>query len=454
MRLVSKLDVKQTQILAPITLLEAELLQLPLDKLEQRIREELEANPCLEEAPKWEKDERDHQKNELPRIEEFTGDPVLPLAFDHDEEEEEIDARWQAPQIGFWERVDVQVSVNFSHDPEKERIAQAIADSLDGRGLLSKPVEEIAKELGVSPELVEEIRRQMMLSFDPVGVAAKDQREVYLVQLEELGYVGSPLYKIISEKWELAKEKGIEKLLRENGLSEEEVREQLHILKGLYPFPVEKYSEERSNYIYPEVIIKIVDGRLVVELVESGLPRITLSSYYSKILQDENASPQELKFVKERVRKALEFLQALERRRTNILKVAEFIAEYHKDFLMGRKDYLDPITQSKAAALLNIPISTFNRVVKGRYADTPVGIFELRFFFTRGVPQGDKMVSKSVVKRLIKEMIENEDKNTPLSDQEIAKRLQEQGYEIKRRTVAEYRKEMGIPNSSKRRRKP
>lgn len=453
MRITNKQVIKTGLRIIPRAILESTLLSLSLDDLGQAIRAELESNPVIIEIPRKEKPvEKQEDKEAIPKIVEFSADPRLPLSYDIDEEEE-IDGRFQAPQISFWERIDVQLDVNFNHDERRKAIAREIIDSLDGRGLLAKPVEKIASDLRVPKEEVEVIRRTIMRTFDPIGVAALDQREVYLAQLVELGQEESLLYKLIDERWDEVKERGLEALLIEAGLDEEQRNECFRILKSLYPFPVEKYSEVNSEYVYPEVIIRIVEGKLVVELVDSGLPRITISSYYARVLEEGKASPEEINFIKEKLRRAEDFLSALEKRRANIQKVAEFIVEYHRDFLLGKKDYLEPITQTRAAELLGIPISTFNRVVKGRYADTPVGIFELKFFFKRGVPRGEAMAPREAVMNMIREMIENEDKDAPLSDQEIADRLERQGYAIKRRTVAEYRKEMGIPNSSKRRRR-
>jgi RNA polymerase sigma-54 factor len=455
MRYDTKLDLKlkQTIGISPQMLLEAELLQLPILELSQRIQKEIEENPCLEEVPRPEEPrEEKKSETELKGLEDLRGESPHPY-ITKDSEDDDKDLEPEAPQIGFWDRIEAQIAVNYEEGTEEGEIARTIIDHLDGKGFLSTPVSEIARILKKDEEKIEKIRQEIMRNLDPVGVASLDRRELFLVQLESMDLCDSFIYNFIRDHWLDCQSMGTEEVLTQLGVTEEERREIQKIFQSLYSAPIERYSEERSEYVYPEVIIKLVEGKLVVEIAEWGLPKVNINPYYFEILNRDESPGEVKKFLKERMKRALDFLKALENRRENIIKVAEFIVTYQEDFLMGKTKYLNPITQTEAAQRLNIPISTFNRVVKGRYADTPVGIFELKFFFAKGVQMGGIQVSQEILKEKIRELIRNESPDNPLSDKEISLYLRREGFDIARRTVAEYRKEMGIPSSKKRHKK-
>lgn len=455
MKMENKIELKQKLGLVPWVLLEAELLQLPILELRQKIQAELEENPVLEEQPKDEisLEIEDSGDSKMDDYKELSGDPRLPLSTEK-EDDEDRELTWEAPQVSFWQRIEAQLNVFFAYTPKDKKIAEVIVDSLDGLGYLSKKIEKIAEELGVETSEVERVRQQILRGFDPVGVAATSLRELLSVQLEDLGLTHSIAYEIVKEHWEILEKKGIDGLVNELNLGEEKKGELVNILKSLYSAPQDKYVEERSEYVYPEVLFKIIENEIVVELNEWQIPSIQISSYYLDILSQKGCPRETKQFLRAKVKRALDFLRAIENRRQNILKVAEFIAKHNEDFLRGKTKFLKPVTQTEAASLLEIPISTFNRVVKGRYADTPVGIFELRFFFTKGVNKSGEQVPQHYLKEAIKKIISSEDPHHPYSDQEISDLLKKDGFTIARRTVAEYRKEMGIKKSSQRKYSP
>ncbi len=445
-----KQQMKLKQNMFPILRTEIRLIQTPLLELNEMILEELEQNPLLKEDVNV----MDRMRNRLEKREvtssysELSGDPKIPIAPD-EEEEQEVDARWMTEGINFWQRIEAQLAVTFPENTIEGKIARELFDRLDGNGMLRDPVEDIANELGVPVEVVEEVRRELM-RFDPPGVAARDIREVYLAQLDFLGCNDSILYQVVSDYWDKLDSYHVQKLI--NNLPDEEKERAREILKQLYPHPVNKYDRTRPSYVYPEVIIKIVEGRLVVELVESGIPKVTLNSKYLKMLDDPGIPDEAKRFIQERYKRALEFLEGLQKRKAYILRIAEFIAQHQKDFLMGKTKYLNPITQLQAAEELGIPPSTLNRIVNKKYADTPVGIFELKFFFSRSlkIKGENNNVSSDYLLKRIKELIESEDKEHPLRDEDIARILKEEGINISRRSISEKRSFLGIPSARKR----
>ncbi len=459
-----RLDIRQTPslrlrpLLLPRIRLEVELLQLPILELSQRIQQELEKNPCLEEdrsvqeTPPEEAKQRELE--EIRRLLELGGDAV-PIPYGESEvEEEETVPVFESKPLGFWQRIEVQLHSYFAPDTLERKIAEAIVESLDGLGFLAHPVEEIAERVGVSPEDVERVRQEILQEWDPEGIAARDQRELLLVQLASLGYRDTPIWKVVQDHWDTLTSQGWEGVQKALGLPRSEIEAAQRLASLLYSSPSEKYALETSAvYIVPEVYFRLIEGRIVVELEESGVPRLRLNRRYLAILNSENTDEKTKRFIVNQVKRAQEFLAALDKRRQNIRKVAELIAEWHEDFLKGKTMDLKPLTQTEAAQRLDIPVSTLNRVVKGRYAETPVGIFELRFFFQRGAG-GSSEVSLDKTLQLIREIIDSEDPEKPYTDDEIREILKRNyGVILSRRSVAIKRASLGIPNSNKRRKR-
>ncbi len=442
----------------PIQLLEQELLQVPVVALATRIQSEVERNPCLEletpvPAPSVEQERR--REREAERLAEFAGDARLPVGVDPDDEEAEQVPSFTAPPVSFWRRLEIQLNLDFPEGTPEHRIARAILDHLNDEGFLEVPVESLAQELGEPVDRVEKVRRTMFYEWDPTGIAALDPRELYLLQLETLGYQDHKAYALIRDHWPLLRMGGLPAAQTVLNLSDEEVEEIQHLFDALYPSPRAKYGDAGTEaaYVVPEVFFRVVEGQIVVELEESFVPRVRLSRYYERLLKDPATDARTRRFLQERIQQALEFLRALDSRRQNIRRVAELIAQTQRDFLLGQRPFLVPMTETEAAERLGTSVSTISRIVRDRYADTPVGVFELRFFFRRGAG-GSHTVGIDEVQERIRQLVAQEDPTKPLTDEALARILREEyGIKISRRSVTEYRKALGIPKSSRRRRK-
>ncbi len=447
----------QTKLIPQLTtLVVAKLNAVPILELQHIIIQEMEQNPLLE-VETWETPTIDilaESKKETPEPEPDENEKLLqwPAGIISNSEDEEMQEP-EAPPIGFWDRIDAQVEINFRKNERLYRIARAIIDSLNELGRLSRTVEEIAKELDVDPEEVEEVRRFILREFDPPGVAAINMREALMVQLELRDLRDTLLYEALSERWDEVKEVGLVEFIKKASPDEETAAENLKILETLHLYPVNVYDSGKTEYIYPEVIFKEREGRIVFELVRGMYPTLIINPVYSQMLQSPDLDPKTKKFIREKLERAKIYVEALTSRIHNLTKVAEFIAVNQEDFLLGRSKYLKPITQSEAAETLGMAESTLSRIVRGKYAETPVGIFELRFFFSRGIQKGGKIVSKQQIKDRIAELIGNEDPDNPLTDGEIARLLKREGYRISRRTITKYRQKMGIPSIRERKRK-
>ncbi len=437
------------------TLIVARLSAVPILELQHLVIQEVEENPCLE-IESWDPPQIDIIEETTKETPEITPDenellPTWPRGIISNNEDDDT-LEPEAPPIGFWDRVEAQVEVNFARDKRRYRIARTIIDSLDERGRLSLPVEIIARRLGVEVDEVEKVRQFILREFDPPGIAAVNLRETLLVQLEQRNLTDSLLYKAISEHWDEAK-RGLREYISRISPNDEEKEENLKLLESLYLFPSTVYEHESIAYIYPEVIFKERDGRIVVELVRGMYPMLAINSYYASLLDDPNVDKKTKRFIKEKLDRARIYIEALASRRRNIAMIAEFIALNQEDFLLGRSKYLKPITQLEAAERLGMSESTLSRIVRGKYAETPVGIFELKFFFSRGVMKNGRVVSKDRMIDRMLQIIESEDKANPLSDEKIASILRKEGYKISRRTVVKYRQQLGIPSSKARKNK-
>ncbi len=435
------------------TFVTAKLSAMPILELQHAVIQEVEENPCLEieswEPPKIDiLQEGDKKNHELPPDEnEYL--PTWPKGvISHTEDEEYPEP--EAPPIGFWDRVDAQLEVNFAHDRNKYRIARAIIDSLNEFGRMVASLEELAEKLGVSVDEVERVRRFIMYEFDPPGVAARDFRETILVQLETRNLTDTLLYRALKDKWAESKDIGLIEYIKKVSPDDETAEENINLLQSLYLYPATVYEHESIHYVYPEVIFKERDGRIVFELVRGMYPMLSINRYYVGLLDNPDVDRKTKEFIKKKLERAKIYIEALEARRINISKIAEFIAINQEDFLLGRSKYLKPITQLEAAEKLGMAESTLSRIVRGKYAETPVGIFELKFFFNRGILKNGIAVSKDRIKDRIAELIASEDKSNPLTDRQISSLLHQEGYKISRRTVVKYRQQLGIPSSKER----
>ncbi len=452
--LSNKLDVRTSPSLT--TLLIAKLNEVSILELNSTVIQEVEHNPCLE-IESWDKGEVDVLGDEGDSRGDSLDSPIAlpslwtPSSGSKEREEEGLEP--EAPPVGFWDRVEAQLEINFRQDEKTYRIARAIIDSLDELARLGTSVEEIAKKTGATPEEVETIRQFILREFDPPGVAALNTRELLIVQMEARNLTDTLLYDILVNRWEEAKKKGLSTFINEVSPDEKTAEENLTILESLYFSPINVYEKGQVQYVYPEVIFKEREGRIVVELAYGLYPTLYINPIYQKLSESPDVDQETKKFIRSYLERAKIYIEAITSRKQNLAKVAEFIAVNHEDFLLGKTKYLRPITQLEAARKIDITVSTLSRLVRGKYAETPVGIFELKFFFSRGVTKDGISVPKALIKDRIKELIENEDKDRPLSDEAITKILLREGYEITRRTVAKYRKDMGIPSARERKNK-
>ena len=332
-------------------------------------------------------------------------------------------------------------------------VGDAIIGNLDSDGYLSTTPDEIAA-MGNWPPSEVHACVTIVQTFDPPGIAAGDLKECLLLQLERLDVEESIVETVIREHLDLVQARKYPEIAKALSCSLDDVYHAVQVLKRLDPKPGQKYSPEVSRYVIPDVFV-IKDGdEFRVLLNEDGMPRLRVSPAYRRMLSslDGKTAKDAREYVREKCRSALRLIKSVEERQRTILKVSNSIVKYQRGFLERGVQDLRPLILKDVADDIGMHESTVSRVVNNKYMHTPRGIFELKYFFHSGITtRGGVDMSSLAVKERIKELVEREVPNTPLSDSAIVKHLEAQGIQIARRTVAKYREELRIPSSTERR---
>jgi len=467
MNLQQKLQLTLRHVLTPS--LQQAIRLLPLSRLElaTTISQELTLNPVLEESIDLEEIQEEVQdqaisqeKPEDPDKEksvkdtdleaffnEYFDNAYIPRMRDRDHLEAlSLDAIVAQPS-NLASHLRWQLAMTKLTEQQKE-ISEAIIGSLDINGLLPVSIEEITL---IGPYDTEEVVKTLKIiqQLDPVGVAAITLQECLLIQLEYLGLKDTAAAEIVRNYLNLVKKFDYKTLSVRLGITVDEVKNYLDIIKNLDPAPGFRYNSPDPIYIKPDVSVIKVDDHYEIELLEEGLPKIKINPLYKKILKEKDKFPLEtIAYVKDKLKAGIWLIKSLELRQQTLYKVASAIVEYQKDFLDFGPVKMRPLTLKDIAQKILMHESTISRAVTNKYMMTPQGLFELKFFFHSGLEMdyGDD-ISSMVVKDKIQEIVSQEPTSKPYSDSRIAQILKKQGIKISRRTIAKYRDELHVPAS-------
>lgn len=464
------------QKLAPQLIHSLQLLQLPTLELEQVVKQQLELNPLLEVEEESEEELEEESEEELEESADLeleeTDDSDAELDFEFDEadwtklmegfelsgaepvnlagsdEEIEEDRRSEFRSVETMaEHLLLQLQMAVS-SPEDLAIGETIIGSLDDRGYLSWPVEDIAEALDVAVEDVERVLKIVQI-FDPSGIAARDLQECLEIQLREQGLEHSLAMEIVQHHFEAFKRRQYRKLCEDLGMSEEELREVEEQISRLNPKPGFGPIDGGATSVIPDLIVKRVDDDYVVLVNDRSIPNLRISPLYRSLLgHDTRVSEETKEYVLKRLNDARWLINSLDQRRSTMLKVMNAIVRAQREFFDKGPGYLKPMVLQDVADDIEMHPSTVSRVTNGKYVQTPHGIFELKYFFDNRLSSrdGGDVAAKNVMDR-IRALIDQEDRKSPLSDQQIAEILQQEGIRIARRTVAKYRDKMRIPSA-------
>ncbi|NPA54355.1 MAG: RNA polymerase factor sigma-54 [Aquificae bacterium] len=430
--------IKQKPILSLVYRIHLTLLVKPKLEFQNTIKQELEENPFLEEVLTID-----------PKIEYEPVVKDLTSRYYDEEDEEKIRSNRLVYKPTLMDILETQIDLEF--EGIEREIAYEIVGNLDEKGLFKLPLEEIAKKLNVSVEKVEEVRKRLRY-LEPTGIASRSIEEALLVQYEDKYGKDELAKKIIKEDLPHIATKGKEYLYEKyKDVDKEKIDKILFHIKTLNPYPTINFSSEIQQYVEPDVYIYDKGDSFEIVVNETGIPEIKLINPYKRLFSNKNLSPQAKEFLMEKLNKAKGIIEAIHQRKENLLKITKAIVKKQEEFLRKGKEFLKPLTLKDIAQEVGLHESTISRTVNSKYALTPQGLLPLKAFFSTKLQTSSGDVSTEKVKYMIQELIENEDKKKPLSDQAIVNILKEKGIKIARRTVTKYREELGIPDSRTRR---
>ena len=478
LRIAQNLSLQQK--MAPQLIQSLQLLQMSTLELELEIKQQLELNPLLEETLEQREEAEEPaeevealgEEQELPQeSEEVDWDALLDDQFDtgsYNSERTEYDPNWEVDREPQENRITtIPPLVERLHEQlvlgdlstELRKIGEYIIGNLDDRGYLGCSVEDIAGDLDVEVEAVEQVLRTIQ-TFEPPGIAARDLRESLMIQLalSDLPLAELAL-EIVRDHMEDLTKRRLTRITRALGISNGLLKEGLEVIENLQPYPGSSSSSDYNglltldtevSYVTPDLIVEKEGEEWVVALADGTLPALRINPQYADLLKEPKPKkrPDEVKtYVSKKLNDAKWLINAIQQRRTTMLKVANYLVRAQMDFFEHGSSHLRPMVLQDIADAVEMHVSTISRVSNGKYMQTPHGVFELKYFFDSRVSTDDgEDVSARSVKDKITRMVADEDKAKPLSDQEIADRLGEDGLKIARRTIAKYRDQLNIPS--------
>ncbi len=408
------------------------LLLLPKLELKELVQQELEENPFLEEILK---EDYPLNKENIKDLASYTPD-------------DEIDPFYKLSyEPSLYDNLELQIDLEF--DGIDNLIAKEIIKNIDEKGFFKGNLNEIAEKFNKPLEYVENIRRKLVKFLEPTGIASTSLEEFLLEQyLENFGDDEIVKEIILNDLEKITNKAYIKK---KYGISDKKYDEILENIKLLNPYPTFQYSGETTKYVEPDVFVYDKGDRFEVEVNDKGIPKLRLTNNYKKILTSKDVSEETKKYLEEKLQKAMGIIKGIELRRENLKKVAEYLVNYQADYLRKGKEFKKPLTLKDVANELGFHESTISRIISNKYMQTDFGLLPFKSFFSTRLSSENGDVSVEKVKHLIKEIIDNEDKKKPLSDEKISKILKEKyGINVARRTIAKYREEMNIPSSKDR----
>lgn len=447
------------QKLSPQAIQAQLLLTIPTLSLEQEIKKQLEENPMLEDEKDVETETKSEAKAEEDNFRaenfEYGGDSS---SYRYDNEDGQDKTEYLINKGASRRETPIEQLYKLGLEPEQIIIGEEILGNVDDDGYLRMSLEDIAADIehktGRLPgvEEVESVLR-IVQKLDPVGIASRNLQECLSIQLEELDINDEDrvlCLKMINDYFDEFSHKHYEKLAKLLNADMAKINELFEIIHRLNPVPGK--LDTQADFIYPDFIVTKIDGWIITELNDDSKPKVRISKKYLEMLNSKNTDTDTKDFLKNKYDSARWFLNAIQSRKDTMLKVMKAIVERQKEFFESRGEILKPMFEKDIADDINMDISTISRVVRGKYVQTDFGIFELKYFFSSAMQsESGEDVSNKMLKEKIREMIENEDKIKPLSDDKIAEMLNGTGFPIARRTVAKYREAMKIPKATLRR---
>ena len=478
--LKQELSLKLQQKLSPQQIQLMKLVQLPTIAFEQRIKQEMEENPALEEGNElndefsenedWENDEY-NEENTIDtsdiNIDEYLSDDEIPNYktytnnYSDDDEERAIP---YAQGISFLDYLENQLSM-YRLDEEEFQIASFIIGNMDDDGYIRRDLQAIVDDLAFTQNIytdkneVENLLVNYIQKLDPVGVGARDLQECLKVQLENKSpqtETTELALDLITKSFESFTKKHYKRLMLKHDVTEEQLRDAITEIEKLNPKPGKSFAgnTKEIEHITPDFTIRIVEGELELTLNGRNVPELRVSNAYAEMLDTykhtEKKSTEQKEavlFVKQKLDAAKRFIEAVTQRRNTLMYTMQSIMEFQEEyFLTGDETKIKPMILKDIADRIGMDISTVSRVANSKYVNTPYGTFLIKDLFSESLTNEDgEEVSTREIKRILQDENAEEAKKKPLTDEKLTEILKEKGYPIARRTIAKYREQLNIP---------
>ncbi len=471
-KLLQKLSPQQIQLM--------KLIQLPTQAFEERLKQEIEENPALDTGKEKSEDIDDDLSNEFDddddrsekdevediNIDEYLSDDDIPnyktQANNYSEDDEEKNIPYAAG-TSFHQSLKNQLNT-FSLDEEEQAIAEFLVGSIDDSGYIRREIIDLVDDLAftsnvfTTEEKVIKVLKKVVHTLDPLGVGARDLRESLIIQLKakDKTKYRSLSVEILETAFDHFVKKHYKKLQEKFHISEDELKEVIKEISKLNPKPGSSYAGNNkiAEQIVPDFSIKILNGELDLVLNARNAPELHVSREYNNMLKGYQEATVKSKsqkdavfFIKQKLDSAKWFIDAIRQRQQTLLITMNTIMQYQYDyFLTGDERKLKPMILKDIADKINMDVSTVSRVANSKYVSTPYGTKLIKEFFSESMKndQGEDVSTKEI-KKILENVIQDENKKKPLTDEKLAGILKEKGYPIARRTVAKYREQLDLP---------
>lgn len=459
MRLGFDLALQQTQklVMTPELRQAIKLLQFNSNELREYLETQMESNPLIEMEIKNNKENVDIDKisdkidNDIDWKDYANQYDDISYKSSNIKSKEYNYENFITKEESLKNHLLFQLDLTLFKDSDK-LIGRNIIENIDKNGYLTSSISEISNELGVGEEKAQDIL-EIIQTFDPIGVGARDLKECLKIQLRDKNFDNPDILAIIDNHLEDVGNNRLNKISKDLNINIKRVQGICDIIKTLEPKPGRGFPSDDDDirYVTPDVVLEKIDGEYVIIVNDITAPRLSINNFYKNMLSTQGDNDIS-KFINNKLNSAMWLIKSIEQRRMTIYKVVSSIVKYQNDFFEKGQKYLKPLTLKEIADDIEMHESTVSRATNGKYVQTPRGIFELKYFFSSGIGTDAGGVASTGIKSMIKDLIDNEHPKKPLSDQKIADLLKDKNIKISRRTVAKYRDELNIPSSSKRRR--
>ncbi len=474
------LEQKLQQKLSPLQIQTIKLIEMPVQALEQHVREVLNDNPVIDDTPQKGEDEpRDVSISEVEEKEQSGGS----LEENYGSQDDDIPSynlhvnNWgkdERPEYNTFSvkqsfTQSLQEQLGYRNLTEHQRtVASFIIGSLDDDGYLRRDIESLVDDLafraGVesSAQEVEDMLK-VIQEFEPSGVGARDLRECLLIQLEDKKRTPSVAnaIRVLQDHFDAFKNRHFQKIMTRLHLSEDQMKAVLDEIRRLNPSPggqIDDSYNDQAQQVVPDFRLDYENGQLILSMPRFSIPELRINRKYSEIMEngrlsDSRADKDAATFVKQKIDSAKWFIEALRQRQNTLESTMRAIIDYQRDyFIDGDESSLKPMVLKDIAEKTGFDISTISRVVNSKWIETHFGIFPLKYFFSEGLENSDgEEISTREIKKALREMVDGEDKHNPLTDDELVDGLAAKGYKVARRTIAKYRAQLDIPKARLRR---